>query len=132
MCIVGRVFQQPLQCFFLGSCFCNSEIGATGPQNIRLIPACLVVCSLFGCFIQNDLPLLAIITRIVAEDDVSGTVVSLFFIGFGDKINIGFELLLVAFTVCSNELSKRYSVDLIHNNSLRFLSILYQIYNTFL
>ena len=46
-------------------------------QNVRFIPARLVVCSLFCCFIQNDLPLLTIVTGIVAADDVSGTVISL-------------------------------------------------------
>ena len=99
MCIVGRVFQQPLQCFFLGSCLCNSVIGATGPQNIRFIPACLVVCSLFCCFIQNNFSLLAIITRIVAADDVSGMVISLLLIGFGNELDISPEFFLVTFTM---------------------------------
>lgn len=117
MCIVGRVFQQPLQCFFLGSCFGNSKIGATGPQNIRLIPTCFVVYSLLACFIQNNFPLLVIVACIVAADDMCGAVVPLFFIGFGDKIDVCLELFLIAFTVRRDEFPDSYSVNLIHSSS---------------
>ena len=46
--------------------------------------------------------MLAIATRIVAADDVGGTVISLLLIGIGDELDIRLELLLIAFTVRRN------------------------------
>ena len=63
---------------------------------------------------QNDLPLLAIVTRIVAADDVGGTVISLLLVGIGDKIDIIFKLFLVTFTMRSDEFSDGHNVNSVH------------------
>lgn len=76
--------------------------------------------SLFDCFIQNNFPLLTVVTRIAASNDSCGTVVLLLFVGFYNKIDVGFELLLVTVTMRFNEFPNRDNVDLVHAFFLSF------------
>lgn len=63
---------------------------------------------------QNNFSLLAIITRIVAADDVSGMVISLLLIGFGNELDISPEFFLVTFTMRGDEHSDGHSAYIIH------------------